>query len=499
MPHAPSDAYAALLAHHARIAALSDAAAILSWDQETHMPPAGAAQRAASRGALAGTLHALRTDPRIGDWIATAEDADLDEAGRADLREARRSFAQSTRVPADLAEALAREASATHHVWAEARAADDPAPYLPALARMISLRREEAQALSDGEGDPYDALLDQYEPGASAAEIDAVFARLRAGLVALLDRLLGAPAAPPRPAGTFPAPAQLALARAAATACGYDWSAGRLDLAVHPFSSGGGRDVRITTRVSEDDPMECLYATLHETGHALYELGVAPELHARPVGSHASMGVHESQSRLWENHVGRSAAAAPFLHALVAEHLGETGLTTPQAFHAAANALEPGFIRTAADEAQYDVHILMRFDLERALLSGDLPPEDLPGAWDDRFEADFGRRPPDAAQGCLQDVHWSEGLIGYFPTYTLGNMGAAALMAKLRADEPALDAALAAGDFSVVLDWLRPRIHAPGRIKPVAELWRSVLGEAPDETPLLAHLAAKFEPLHGLA
>ncbi|MEM6742587.1 MAG: carboxypeptidase M32 [Pseudomonadota bacterium] len=494
----PNDAYAALLSHHARIAALSDASAILSWDQETNMPPAGSAQRAASRGALAGALHALRTDPRIGDWLAAAEDADLDEAGRADLREAARSHAQASRVPADLAEALARDASATHHLWAEARAANDPAPFLPALARMIDLRGQEAQALSGGEGDPYDALLDQYEPGASAAEIDAVFARLRAGLVALLDRLLGAPAAPSRASGRFPADAQLSLARAAATACGYDWSAGRLDLAVHPFSSGAGRDVRITTRVDEADPMECLFATLHETGHALYELGVAPEMLARPAGGHASMGVHESQSRLWENHVGRSAAAAPFLHALAAEHLGDTGLATPEAFHAASNALEPGFIRTAADEAQYDLHILMRFDLERALLSGDLPPEDLPVAWDDRFEADFGRRPPSAALGCLQDVHWSEGLIGYFPTYTLGNMGAAALMARLRKDEPSLDAALAAGDFSPVLDWLRPRIHAPGRIKPVPDLWRSVLGQVPDETPLLAHLTSKFEPLHGL-
>ena len=458
-----------------------------------------AAQRAASRGALAGALHGRRTDPRLGDWIEAARGADLDEAGRADLREAARSFAQSTRVPADLAEALAREASATHHLWAEARAADDPAPFLPALAGMVALRREESQALSGGEGDPYDALLDQYEPGASAARIDVVFARLRAGLAPLLDRRLGAPAAPPKPVGRVPTEAQLALARAAATACGYDWSAGRLDLAVHPFSSGGGRDVRITTRVSEADPMECLYSTLHETGHALYELGVDPALHARPAGGHASMGVHESQSRLWENHIGRSAAAAPFLHALAAEHLGDMGLDGSEAFHAAANALEPGFIRTAADEAQYDLHILMRFDLERALLSGDLAAADLPAAWDARFEADFGRRPPGAAQGCLQDVHWSEGLIGYFPTYTLGNMGAAALMARLRTDEPALDDALAAGDFMPVLDWLRPRVHAPGRIRAVPDLWRSVLGDVPDEKPLLAHLTAKFEALHGLS
>ncbi|MEO0680399.1 MAG: carboxypeptidase M32 [Pseudomonadota bacterium] len=492
-----ADAYAALLSHHHRIAALEDAASILSWDQETCMPPAGAAQRAESRGALAAVLHGLRTDPRLPDWIAAAEAADLDEAGRADLREAARSHALSTRVPADLAEALAREASATHRVWAQAQAERDPAAFLPALDRMLSLRRQEAQALSGGGGDPYDALLDQYEPGASAAALAETFARLRAGLTALLDRIAGAPQAP-QARGRFPQAAQLALARAAAEACGYDWRVGRLDLAVHPFSSGGGRDVRITTRVREDDPMECLYSTLHETGHALYELGVDEALLGRPAGGHASMGVHESQSRLWENHVGRAAAAAPAIHRMAEAHLGDMGLAGPDAFHAAANAVQPGFIRTAADEAQYDLHILLRFDLERALLSGDLPAEDLPQAWDERFEADFGRRPSNAAEGCLQDVHWSEGLIGYFPTYTLGNMGAAALMQRLREDEPALDAALGQGDFRPVLDWLRPRIHAPGRIKPVAALWTDAVGAPPDETALLAHLEAKFAPLHGL-
>jgi len=494
----PADAYAALLAHHRRIAALEDASSILMWDQETCMPPAGGGQRAESRGALAAVLHGLRTDRRLPEWIDAAQDADLDAAGRADLREAARMHALSTRVPGALAEALAREASATHQVWAQAKAARDPAAFLPALDRMVSLRRQEAQALSGGEGDPYDALLDQYEPGASAAALGETFARLRTGLTALLDRIAGAPAAPVT-RGRFAQEAQLALARAAAEACGYDWNAGRLDLAVHPFSSGGGRDVRITTRVSEDDPMECLYSTLHETGHALYELGVAEALLGRPAGGHASMGVHESQSRLWENHVGRSAAAAPAVFRMVEAHLGDMGLAGPEAFHAASNAVEPGFIRTAADEAQYDLHILMRFDMERALLSGDLPAADLPQAWDDRFEADFGRRPAHAAEGCLQDVHWSEGLIGYFPTYTLGNMGAAALMARLREDEPSIDDSLSAGDFRPVLDWLRPRVHAPGRVKPVADLWRDAVGAVPDEKPLLAHLNAKFDALAGMA
>ncbi|WP_339948620.1 carboxypeptidase M32 [uncultured Albimonas sp.] len=495
----PADAYAALLDHARRVSALEQTEGLLAWDQETMMPPRGAAQRAEQMGALAAVLHAMRTDPRQEDWLATAEGLD-DPAPdvRADLREIRRELTRAARLPDGLAEALARERSASHQLWAEARSTRDFAPFAPALARVLALRREEAQAVAEPGQTAYDALLDRYEPGARAAELEPVFARLREGLTELLDRIRGSSARIPKISGAFPETAQMALAHELAGDCGYDFAAGRLDRAVHPFSSGSGLDVRITTRVDPADPTECIFATMHETGHALYEQGIARELHGRPAGGHASMGVHESQSRFWENHVGRSAAFAPFLRDRMKIAFGSLGVRSPEALFAAVNAVTPGYIRTAADEAQYDLHILMRFDLERALLSGDLPVEDLEVAWADRFEADFGRRPPHASLGCLQDVHWSEGLIGYFPTYTLGNLNAAALAEALRRDLPDLDATLGRGDLEAPLDWLRDRIHRHGRVSTAEDLMTGACGGPVDEKPLLAHLEAKFGAIYDL-
>lgn len=493
----PRDAYAALSDHGRRISALEGAATILSWDQETMMPPRGGAQRAESRGALAAVLQDLRTDPRIADWIAEAGRADDWPADiAADLRDADRAYTRAARLPAGLAEALARETASAHQVWAEARAARDFPRFVPALTRVLALRREEAAAVAAPGQTPYDALLEEFEPGARVEDLIPVFARLRAGLTETLDRIRGAAVRPPKLTGAFPESAQMALARDLAGDCGYDWSAGRLDRAVHPFSSGSGGDVRITTRVDPSDPTECIFATLHETGHALYEQGIAPALLGRPSGRWASMGVHESQSRFWENHIGRSEAFAPWLLHRMSIAFGEIGVKKAGQLHAAVNRVERGFIRTAADEAQYDLHILMRFDLERALLSGDLPPEDLEVAWADRFEADFGRRPRHAAEGCLQDVHWSEGMIGYFPTYTLGNLNAAALAAAMRRDLPDLDAALSAGDLSAPLGWMRDRVHRHGRVMNAPELMAQACGGPVDETPLLAHLHAKFGAIY---
>ncbi|MEC9434238.1 MAG: carboxypeptidase M32 [Pseudomonadota bacterium] len=494
----PRDAYAALRDHTARIAALEGAASILSWDQEAMMPPRGAAQRAESRGALAAVTQDLRADPRIAGWIddAMATD-DWPDDIRADLEDAARSHARATRLPDGLAETIARETAAAHQLWAEARAARDFGRFASALGRVVALRREEAEAIATGDQTPYDALLEDYEPGARVADLVPVFARLRAGLTEVLDRIRGASIRPPKLTGAFPEAAQMALAHDLAGDCGYDWSAGRLDRAVHPFSSGSGGDVRITTRVDPNDPTECIFATMHETGHALYEQGIAPELLNRPSGQWASMGVHESQSRFWENHIGRGRAFAPWLLHRMTIAFGDIGVKKPEALFAAVNRVDPGFIRTAADEAQYDLHILMRFDLERALLSGDLPAADLEVAWADRFEADFGRRPRHAAEGCLQDVHWSEGLIGYFPTYTLGNLNAAALAAEMRRELGDMDVLVAAGDLSAPLAWLRDRVHRHGRVIPAPALMAQACGGPVDEGPLLAHLNAKFGEIYG--
>jgi carboxypeptidase Taq len=486
------EAYAELAAHLRRMAALAQVAGLLNWDQETQMPPEGAAQRAVQAGAVAAALHALATDPRIPDWAGAAEAAGLDGAAAVNVAEARRAHGRATLIPATLAEELARQAAESQAVWEAARMAGDYAAFAPSLARMVALKREEAACLAGpGEG-PYDALLDDYEPGMDAATLEALFGRLRPGLVALRARLAERPAPAATLGGSFPAGRQLALARRLGTVFGYDWQAGRLDLAAHPSSNGSGRDVRITTRIDEADPRECIYATIHEAGHAVYEQNIDPEHAFMPAGTEASMGVHESQSRLFENQLGRSRAFCTWLHRAMGEAFGDAGTENPETLHRAVNAVETGFIRTEADEVHYNLHVMMRFDLERDLIGGALEAEDLEAAWNARFAADFGLEVPDARRGVLQDVHWSAGLFGYFPTYTLGNVYAAELHAALRRDLPELDGALARGDLRPVLDWLGPRIHRHGRMLPPAELVARACGHPPTEAALLNYLEDKY-------
>lgn len=486
-------AFDALLAFAKETAALGRAAGILSWDQEVMMPPKAAAGRAESAAALAGVLHERRTDPRLGAWLAAADRAALDPVALRDLELTERAHLRALRVPAALASRLAGLASRAQRIWAEARAAEDFAAFAPTLAEMVAARREEAEALAEPGQDPYDALLEEYEPGMTAAALDAIFARLREGLAPLAAE---AAARGPSPAlaGHFPKDAQLALAREVATAFRYDWDAGRLDLAVHPFSSGQQGDARITTRIDEADPFNCLYSTIHEVGHAVYEQNIAGTLFGRPAGGFASMGVHESQSRFFENQIGRSRAFAEWLAPRAAAHLAEAP-SDAQRFFRAANRIQPGFIRTEADEVHYNLHILMRFDLERDLLSGRLAAKDLAEAWRARFEADFGTPPPNDRLGALQDVHWSLGLIGYFPTYSLGNLNAAGLEDAMRRDLPDLDDRMAVGDLAPIVAWLTDRVHRHGATLPAPALIEAATGAPLSEKPLLAHLRRKVDAL----
>ena len=490
-----TSAYGALAGHLRSLAALEQVAGILNWDQETQMPPKGAAQRGEQAAAVAAAAHGLASDPRIAEWVAAA--GTLDGAEAVNLREAARLHARAVRVPAELASELARVAVEAQTAWVTARAAGVMDGFAPHLARMLELKRAEADCLAAGRS-RYDALLDDYEPGMTAAELERLFGRLRPGLAALRARIAEAGRPAPALAGRFPREGQLALARRLGDVFGYDWAAGRLDLAVHPSSSGSGGDVRITTRVSEADPRECLYATIHEVGHAVYEQGLDPAQALLPAGSNASMGVHESQSRLFENQLGRSRAFCGWLWAAMRDTFGDAGAPDPESFWRAVNAVETGFIRTEADEVHYNLHVMLRFDLERALVAGDLAVADLEAAWNDRFAADFGRTVPDARNGVLQDVHWSVGLFGYFPTYTLGNIYAAELHAALRRDLPDLDPRLGAGDLSGVLGWLGPRVHRRGRMLPPRALIAEATGSEPDAATLLAQLEAKYGELYGL-
>ena len=488
-------AFADLMAYQRETEALAQIAGRLGWDQETMMPRGAAEQRSDEMSAIEGVLHARRTDPRIADWLGQAEAPDA--AGQAQLRHIRRSHARMTKVPAALAQELARVTSMAQGIWAEARATEDVAAFLPTLTEVIRLRREEAAALAQG-GDLYDALIDDYEPGATADSIGAMFGRMRPRLVALREAVLGAAYQPAALHGHFGTEGQMRMARDLATAFGYDWTRGRLDIAVHPFSSGSGNDARITTRVVETEPFNCFYSTIHEVGHACYELGIDPDYRLTPLGQGVSMGVHESQSRIYENQLGRSRAFTGWLFGQMRERFGDFGTASADEFYGTVNRVQSGFIRTEADEVHYNLHIMMRFDLERALIRGDLDPADLEAAWNARFLSDFGVAVDKPSHGMLQDVHWSVGLFGYFPTYSLGNVFAGCLQQALRQAVPDLDDQLARGETGAATGWLRENLQRHGGLMTPRETVTHACGFEPDEGPLLDYLEAKFRGIYRL-
>jgi len=483
----------ALLDYASQTEALSQVAGRLGWDQETVMPRGAARQRSEEMGAMAAMLHERRMNPRIGEWLALAEPRDAVDAAK--LRHIRRDYDRATKLPESLAAELARTTSIAHGVWAEARANDDVAAFLPMLEKVVDLRRQEAACLANG-GDLYDALVDDYEPGMTGAEIAAMFDRMRPRLVALREAILGKPA-PKALAGNFAHDAQLALTSKIASAFGYDLSKGRIDLAVHPFSSGSGSDVRITTRVSEDDPFGALYSTIHEVGHACYEQNIDADYALTALGQGVSMGVHESQSRIYENQLGRSKPFTGWLFDRMGESFGGLNIDSADGFFAAVNRVASGYIRTEADEVHYNLHVMLRFDLERALIKGDLQVADMEAAWNDRFKADFGLEVDRPSNGMLQDVHWSEGLFGYFPTYSLGNVYAGCLHQAMRKDLPDLDADLGQGQLAPATDWLREKVQRFGGLKEPRQVIADAVGEI-SEAPLLDYLEAKFASIYDL-
>ncbi len=489
--------YEDLMAFDRQTQALAQVAGRLGWDQETMMPRGAAPQRGEESEALTHVLHARRTDPRVGEWLQAIDAASLDEVGQANLRHIQREYDRSNRVPVKLAGELARLTSEAQGLWAQARAADDFPAFAPVLAKIVALKREEAAALAAG-GDLYDALLSDYEYGTTGAELQAMFDALRPRLVALRDRVMGAAHQPAALEGTFDEASQMALSRDLAAAFGYDFNHGRLDKAVHPFSSGSGLDVRITTRTNPVDPFNCTYSTIHEVGHACYEQHIDRAYLLTPLGEGVSMGVHESQSRIFENQLGRSRAFTSWLYGKYTAAFGGLSVKDADAFWGAANRVTPGYIRTESDEVQYNLHVLLRFDLERQMIAGSLDVADLEEAWNSRFEADFGVKVDKASNGCLQDVHWSVGLFGYFPTYSLGNVYAGCLHKALRADMPDLDDHLAKGDGATPAAWLADKIQRHGGLYEPKEVVTRACGEAPSEAPLLDYLEAKFAVIYKL-
>jgi carboxypeptidase Taq len=487
-------AYDQLIAYERVTQALSSVAGRTGWDQETMMPAGAAELRAEEMAALEEVLHARRTNAKLGDLLEAA--APPDDVARAQLRHIRRSYERATKVPATLATALARHTSKGQGIWAAARAADDFASFAPTLAEMIRLKREEAACLA-ADGDLYDALLDDYEPGITGAELQAMFDRMRPRLVDLRARVLQAEAPAPLD-HVFDEAGQLAVSTLLAQTFGYDLNIGRIDKAVHPFSSGSGTDVRITTRTSPRDPFNCFYSTVHEVGHACYEQGIDRAYELTPLGAGVSMGVHESQSRIYENQLGRSQAFTGWLYGQMRDQFGDFGVADEDMFYRVVNRVGSGYIRTEADEVHYNLHVMLRFDLERQLIDGSLEVADLEEAWNARFEADFGTAVDKSSNGVLQDVHWSFGLFGYFPTYALGNVYAGCLYQSLAEAVPGLDGQLAQGDTGAATGWLRENLQQFGGLREPRETIQTACGFAPSEGPLLDYLDAKFGALYGL-
>ena len=490
-----NSAYSSLMAHSKQIQVLSQIAGLLEWDQEVMMPPDGAATRAEQAGTLEAVAHERRTDPRVGDWLNATEDEDLSNVQKRNVELAKRSYQRSVRIPVALAEELARSTARAQGIWAKARKDNKFAEFSPELAKIVKLRREEAACLADNDTGAYDALLNDYEPNMKLETLQPLLENMRPRLLQLREKIASSKMSQPILSGSFSSAEQMKLSRRLADLVGYTWSAGRLDLSVHPFSSGSRSDSRITTRVDEKEPFGCLYSTLHELGHSLYEQGLPEEHEFAPVGSHISMGVHESQSRLWENQVGRSREFCSWFYPHFKRSFENSGLNNAEELYRAVNRVETGFIRTESDEVHYNLHVLLRFELERELISGELEVADLEHEWNRRFERDFGLKVPDAASGVLQDVHWSIGLFGYFPTYSLGNIYAGQLYSTIRKNQPDLDDNLKQGRTDGVLSWLRETIHRQGSLLSPVHLVENAVGAAVDSDPLLTYLETKYSEI----
>ncbi len=498
--------YNELIKEVREVALLGSIDALLSWDEHVNLPHAGAAHRAEQESLMARLRHEKFTSRRVGDLLAQVESSDLvrdpESDAAANARELRRDYDRATKLPSSLVEEMSKTAVLAQHAWVESRKNSDFKIFEPWLVKTVDLKKQEAACVGWKEH-VYDALLDPYEPGETTTNLRRVFDSLREPLIDLIGRIasLGKRAPVEVLQGKFPTHLQEEFGRAGAQAIGFDFNAGRLDTTVHPFCSGiAGGDTRITTRYSERSFIESFMGVLHETGHALYEQGLPKADHfGEPIADSISLGIHESQSRLWENLVGRRKSFWRFFLPKAREIFGSAlGDIDQNTWHFAINDIRPSFIRVESDEATYNLHILMRFELEQALVSGDLKVPDLPGAWNEKMKKYLGITPPDDARGCLQDIHWSGGSIGYFATYTLGNLYAAQFYEQAQKDLGDLDAMFARGEFAPLLGWLREKIHRHGKRYRASELVKRVTGNALSAEPLLRHLRGKAHELYGV-
>ncbi|MFT9257404.1 MAG: carboxypeptidase M32 [Acetobacter sp.] len=495
-------AYLSLERHFARLSSLNDAIGILSWDKEVMMPSGAAERRAENMAMLEGLRHEILTAPAMAELLAEAGvDATGEDAvwRNANLAAMRRLHKRATALPQDLVEAFSHATSRCEIVWRSARETSDFATLQPYMAEVLRLTRAVADATGEALGlSPYDALLDGFDPGTRQSDIDPVFARLRADLPGLIASVLDHQAALP-PAiplhGPFPVARQEALGRVLMRQLGFDMTRGRLDVSTHPFCGGATFDVRLTTRYDEADFIPAMMGVLHETGHALYDMGLPAAWVSQPVGQAGGMTLHESQSLLMEMQFCRSGAFARWLapHARTALAIPDTASGWDGAnLHRLLTHVEPGFIRVDADEVTYPAHILVRYELEKAMIAGDLALADLPGAFNDGIHALLGLRVPDDRRGCLQDIHWPEGLFGYFPCYALGAMAAAQFRAAACQQNPDILPAVGKGDFTPLLAWLRQNVHGRASSATMPQILREATGRPLEADAYLAHIRNRY-------
>lgn len=484
---------------------LQTAADTLEWDERTGMPREAGEYRAEQVTLLRGMIHQRRTSTQLGEWLnelsqwSEADDPSTDIG--ATVQRMRDDYQRDCRLPQSLVESLSRATVRGQQAWDEARRANSFQQFLPSLCEIVTLKKSAAECLARPGQDLYDALLDEYEPGARVADLKIVFAELRDELVKLLNEIRQAPHQPDLTLlqRSYPIQTQQRMSRLAAELVGFDFHRGRLDETSHPFcTSLGPNDCRILTRYDERWFPGGLFGTLHEAGHGMYDQGLRSDWYGLPPGSFVSLGIHESQSRMWENLVGRSLPFWEYFFPIAQKEfpaaLADVSLSD---WHFALNSVQPSLIRVEADEATYNLHIIVRFELEQALIAGDLLPADLPEAWNERYHNVIGIDPTNDADGVLQDVHWSAGLIGYFPTYTLGNLYAAQLFDAAGRDLGDMASNFRRGEFQPLLHWLREHVHQIGRRLKPHEIIERATGKKPESLPLVKSLRERYSALYG--
>jgi len=485
------------------ISLLASIEALVEWDQRCYLPSGASEHRADQISWLAGKRHKKSTKAIIGELLGELEAAGFGKGldpRDVNVREWRHDYDLKTKLPQEFVEDLSRTTSLAQDAWVPARKNSNFSEFQPWLEKIVALKKREADYIG-WKKEPYDALLDAYEPGAKTEEVAAVLGGLRDQLVPLLKAIKASGRKPKLDIlhRDFPESDQEAFAKRVAAAIGFDFNRGRLDVTTHPFCTTiGPNDIRITTRFIRDHVNAAFFGVMHEAGHGLYEQNVPAEHKYTPMGEAVSLGIHESQSRMWENSVGRSLAFWKFWYPKAKKAFASLEDVPMKDFVFAINAVEPSFIRVEADETTYNLHILLRFELERAMLNGDLKAADVPAAWNEKFKKYFGLKVPKDSVGCLQDIHWSAGLIGYFSTYSLGNLNAAQFFVKAQEDLGDLETMFAKGEFAPLLGWLRTNIHAHGRRYRSAELTRVVTGKPLDSKPLVDYLKKKAELWYGV-